>query len=230
MASSALARRCRHSPCTGMTLLGRTALYRNSSSPAARGRTRAPSRCPGARRCAPSRARPLTTPNTAVSLPGISELASTTVSPGRIAICRCSPRAIRDSADSGSPCEPVDTNRTSSVGQSASPRRGRPAGPSGTSSRPRSAAMPMLRTIDRPTKRDLAAVRRGDVEHLLDAVHVAGEAGHDDPLGGLADHVVQHRADVALGGDESGHLGVGGVDAGTGRRPRRRAGRSRPGR
>ena len=33
--------------------------------------------------------------------------------------------------------------------------------------------MPMLRTMERPTQRDLAAVARGGVEHLLHAVHVA---------------------------------------------------------
>ena len=55
-------------------------------------------------------------------------------------------------------------------------------------------------------------MHRGDIQHLLYPVHMAGEAGHDDPLGGLADHRVQHRADVTLRRDETGHLGVGGVD------------------
>ena len=58
---------------------------------------------------------------------------------------------------------------------------------------------------------DLAPVRARAVEHLLDAVHVAGEAGDDQPLRGPGEDVVQHRADAALGGDEAGHLGVGGV-------------------
>ena len=40
--------------------------------------------------------------------------------------------------------------------------------------------MPMLRTIDRPTSATRRPCRDGDVEHLLHAVHVAGEAGDDD--------------------------------------------------
>ena len=57
----------------------------------------------------------------------------------------------------------------------------------------------------------LAAVRRGGVHHLLHAVHVGGEAGHDDALLAGAEHPVQDRGDVLLGGGEAGHLGVGGV-------------------
>ena len=49
------------------------------------------------------------------------------------------------------------------------------------------------------------------VEDLLDPVHVAGEAGHDDPLRALLEHPVEHRADVDLGRGEAGDLGVGGV-------------------
>ena len=58
---------------------------------------------------------------------------------------------------------------------------------------------------------DLAPVRPGAVEHLLDAVHVAGEAGDDQPLRRPGEDVVQDRADAPLGGDEAGHLGVGRV-------------------
>ncbi len=39
----------------------------------------------------------------------------------------------------------------------------------------------MLRTIERPTKATLRPCACGGVEHLLHAVHVRGEAGHDDP-------------------------------------------------
>ena len=56
-----------------------------------------------------------------------------------------------------------------------------------------------------------AAVRGRRVEHLLHPVHVAGEAGHDDPLLGLREHLVQHRGDVPLAGDDARDLGVGGV-------------------
>ena len=51
--------------------------------------------------------------------------------------------------------------------------------------------------------RDLAAVRDGGVEHLLDAVHVGGEAGHDDPLVALVEDPVEDRGDVLLGGGEA---------------------------
>ena len=51
-----------------------------------------------------------------------------------------------------------------------------------------------------------------DVEDLLDAVHVRGEAGDDDAPLGLGEHALEHRADLALGRDEPGHLGVGRVD------------------
>ena len=48
--------------------------------------------------------------------------------------------------------------------------------------------MPMLRTIERPTKATLRPCAWRGVEDLLDAVHVAGEAGHDDPPRGGAEH------------------------------------------
>ena len=52
---------------------------------------------------------------TAFSLPGISDDASTTVSPSLIRIW-WSRLAIRDSAAIGSPCEPVEISTTSSSG------------------------------------------------------------------------------------------------------------------
>ena len=64
--------------------------------------------------CAPSRLSPLITRYTAFSLPGIKELASTTVSPRFKVTTGCSRLAIRDSADSGSPWEPVEMITTSS--------------------------------------------------------------------------------------------------------------------
>src|SRR3954447_21481924 len=60
-------------------------------------------------------------------------------------------------------------------------------------------------------ERDLALVRLGRVEHLLDTVHVRREAGDDDAPLGLTEDVVEHRPDLALGRDEAGNLGVGGV-------------------
>ena len=40
----------------------------------------------------------------------------------------------------------------------------------------------MLRTIERPTYATLRPCEHGGVHHLLDAMHVRGEAGDDDPL------------------------------------------------
>src|SRR5262249_32241788 len=58
---------------------------------------------------------------------------------------------------------------------------------------------------------DLAAGGRGGVQYLLDPVDVRGEAGDDHPVLGGTEHVVDHRADVALAGDEPRYLGIGGV-------------------
>jgi len=61
----------------------------------------------------PTLASSLITVKTLVSLPGIIDDARITVSPDRRLTCRCSPRDIRDSADSGSPWEPVEISTTS---------------------------------------------------------------------------------------------------------------------
>ncbi len=58
---------------------------------------------------------------------------------------------------------------------------------------------------------DPAAVLVGRVQDLLDAVNVAGEARHDDPLAGAREDRAQCVRDVALGRDETRDLGVGGV-------------------
>ena len=58
----------------------------------------------------------------------------------------------------------------------------------------------------------LAAVLVGGVEHLLDAVHVAGKAGHHDPPRRRTEHLLDRRCQVALGDLETRDLGVGGVD------------------
>ena len=58
--------------------------------------------------------------------------------------------AMRESADSGSPCEPVEIMQTCLSG-SASISRASTTRPGGTRSRPRSRATAMLRTIERPT-------------------------------------------------------------------------------
>ncbi len=58
---------------------------------------------------------------------------------------------------------------------------------------------------------DLAAVLVGGVQDLLDAVHVAGEAGDDDPAWRGAHHLLDRRVQLPLGGGEAGYFGVGGV-------------------
>ncbi len=62
-----------------------------------------------------------------------------------------------------------------------------------------------------PDDRHVPLPVAGRVEHLLDAVHVARGAHHEDPAGRLADHPVEDRPDVALGRDEARHVGVGRV-------------------
>ena len=56
------------------------------------------------------------TRKTAFSLPGISELARTTVSPSSMWTKLWLRWAIRASADSGSPCEPVEISTVRSGG------------------------------------------------------------------------------------------------------------------
>src|SRR6478735_6908260 len=58
---------------------------------------------------------------------------------------------------------------------------------------------------------DLAAGLLGSVEHLLDAVHVAAEAGDDDAPLGVPEHLVDGGGDLELGGGEARDVGVGGV-------------------
>ena len=61
-------------------------------------------------------------------------------------------------------------------------------------------------------QRDAAPVGGRGIQHLLHAVHVAREARDDDAARGLADDLVEHRADAALERGEPGHVGVGRVD------------------
>jgi hypothetical protein len=68
---------------------------------------------------APQRLSPLTTRQTAVSLPGTSDDASTTVSSASMRTWRWSRLAMRDSADIGSPCEPVEMRHSCSGGRSS---------------------------------------------------------------------------------------------------------------
>src|SRR6476469_9539907 len=55
---------------------------------------------------------------------------------------------------------------------------------------------------------DLASGRLRGVEHLLHAVHVAAEAGDDDPSLGVPEDLVDGRCDLELGRREAGDVGV----------------------
>ena len=85
--------------------------------------------------------------------------------------------------------------------------------PSGTSMWPSERPMLTFLRIERPDQRDLAPQRGGGVDHLLDAVDVGGEARDDDAALGAAEHLLQVRADLALGRGEARPVGVGGVAA-----------------
>ena len=126
-------------------------------------------------------------------------------------IWRCSPRAIRESAASGSPCEPGGDEHQPVVGKGGG---GVDVDDQAVWHREVAEILGDLHVADHRAadEHDAAVVPRGDVDDLLDAVHVAGERRHDDALLRLADDVVEHSADLTLGRDESGHLGVGGVD------------------
>ena len=132
------------------------------------------------------------------------------MSPERRFTCRCSPRDIRDSADSGSPCEPVEISSTWSGGRSSTLSSDRTS-PSGTVSSPRSCAICMLRTIERPTKAILRLFRYA--ESIICCTRCTCEANDATITRWVALEMndVQHRPDLPLGRDEPGHLGVGRV-------------------
>ena len=117
------------------------------------------------------------------------------MSSGSIRTCGCSRFAIRASADSGSPCEPVETSTTFSGGSAAASSRVDHQ-PGRHVQQPEVAGHAHVAHHRAADERDLPAVRGGRVEHLLHPVHVRGEAGHDDPPGRLPDDRVEHRADA----------------------------------
>ena len=133
------------------------------------------------------------------------------VAGGRCVTWWWSPRAIRPSADSGSPCDPVEISTTCSGGIAAAsssddhqPGRRRAAG-RGRGRRPCCAPSSGRRT--RPCGRACAAQSstcwmRCTWLAKQETISRCGRPRED---------VVQHRADAALGGDEAGHLGVGRV-------------------
>ena len=147
-------------------------------------RSRGPRRGSERRRSSPRRSRcgssRSTVSLTARSLPGIGVAEKTTVSPSRSLIWRWSLCAIRRSAESGSPCEPVEITTTRWSGQSST-SCGWIRIPSGTSMCPSERPIPTFLRIERPTSATLRPSADGGVDHLLHAVDVRGEAGDDDP-------------------------------------------------
>ena len=141
---------------------------------------RARRRCRSARprrRAAPGRRSPC---DTFASLPGIGCELRITVSSGPSLSHRFSLAAISDSADIGSPCDPVEMTHT------------RPGSRSPTSSmstqvrvgdaqQAHLAGQAHVLLHRHAERRDGAAERDGGVGDLLDPVDVAGEAGDDDP-------------------------------------------------
>ena len=134
---------------------------------------------------------------TAHSLPGMACELSTTTSPSSTCSQRLSPAAICARADIGSPWEPVEMTQISPgswspiVSMSAKER-------SGIVSMPRSRAMPTFFIIERPSSATLRPACDGGVGELLDAVHVAREAGHDDPTAPLGDEDPPSDSPTAL--------------------------------
>ena len=193
-----------------MKLRGLTTLSRYSSSPAGEWPetcTLATSLCTTT---APARDSWLMTRYTAVSLPGTSELASTTVSPAAMVTWRWSPRAIRPSALIGSPCDPVDMSTIRSRRQLH--RLVQPDHEAGRDPQQPEVAGDAHVAHHRATDEgDHPVLRVGRVEDLLDAVHVRGERRHDDAAGRLGEDGVEHGPDLPLGRDEAGDLGVGRV-------------------
>ncbi len=91
---------------------------------------------------------------TARSLPGIGVAENTTVSPSRSSTGGWSRWAMRRSALSGSPCDPVEITTSFSSGQLSS-SRGAMSRPSGTRAMPSERAMLTFLRIERPTRQTL---------------------------------------------------------------------------
>ena len=126
---------------------------------------------------------------TAFSLPGISDEASTTTSPGSMLIAGWFRFAIRDNAAIGSPCEGCrGIAGSDQVDQGAA---GDPQVPQVTSD----SHVAHHRPAD---KGDLAPVCDRYVEHLLHPVNVARERRDHDPAGRLGEDPVEHRRDLPL--------------------------------
>ena len=95
---------------------------------------------------------------TATSLPGTLEDDRATVSPFLILMWRCSPVAIRTKAENSSPCEPVHITTNLWSGMFPTVLRSTRT-PCGTFKYPRSIAILVFFSIDRPERANLRPVR-----------------------------------------------------------------------
>ncbi len=118
--------------------------------------------------------------------------------------------AIRDSADSGSPCEPVEMSRTRRDGSSSATLRSI-SSPSGTRSSPSSRAICMLRTIDRPTSATWRWAATAASSTCCTRCTCEAKQATMIAAARLGDHVADHDADILLGRDEAADLGIRGV-------------------
>ena len=201
----------RNSPCTGTKHSGSVTAISVRSSPWRACPLTWTASAPECTTSAPRRCRSSITWPTDHSLPGMGWALMITTSSSPMRSHLFSPVAISDSADIGSPWEPVEITHTS------------PGGRSSTSSMSTCTPSGMLMMPSRVPELDvlahgaaerghLAAVGHGGVDDLLHPVHVAGEAGHDDALAGLGrEDPAQRHAHRGLRLGEAGLLRVGGV-------------------
>ena len=208
-AMSAWIARCRYSPWTGTKYFGRVSVSISFSS----SRLAWPEACTWCfdelKTRAPRRYRLLMVRCTASSLPGIGLALMITVSPSCSCTIGCSPAAMRESADIGSPCAPVHSTESSWSGTDACC-----LGDTKTSGvRRKPSSWPTLDVVEhRPTDDEALppAVDRG-VDGLLQAGDVGREGGHEDAPGRGGEQRRQPFADVALALRGSLVLGVGRV-------------------
>ncbi len=93
-----------------------------------------------------------------------------------------------------------------------SPRRARRAARRARCRKPSSAASPMLRTIDRPTRQTRRPCATAASSTCCTRCTWLAKQATMTRASAPVEHPVEHRADLALGDHEAGHLGVGGVD------------------
>ena len=174
-ASRACAACMRYSPWIGITAFGRTSEISVRSSSARAWPETWTSAFSSCSTSAPRRVSWLIVSCTRSSFPGTGRAERITVSPRSTLIAGWSLYAMRVSADSGSPCEPVHSTSCSAAGTSST-SAGFTSMSSGTSTYPRLRATFRLRRIERPTTTTLRPQSVADVDRLLHPVDVRREA------------------------------------------------------